>query len=146
MPPVAAEELKTTNYYIASMIVQNGNKNASDLNENTSHLNWTRSSYSRKTSPQFQKIDFSRYLPIPLEIDASSPTLFDPEVRLGLDPKWKEETLSCTFGIKYSFSRFELQDFAKSLISLFKNPNKDIKQKGGRRSLPVSFYLSVPEY
>ncbi len=146
MPSVAAEELKTTNYQIASNSIQTEIKNPYDLTGSVSHLNWTRSSYDHKPYQRSQKIDVSRYLPVPLEIDSSAPSLFDPEVRLGLDPKWKEESISCSFGIKYSFSRFELQHFAKSIMSLFSNVSKNSARKGSQRNIPVSFYLSLPEY
>jgi hypothetical protein len=146
MPSVAAEELKTTNNQIASNFIQTEIKNPYDLPGSVSHLNWTRSSYDHKPYQRSLKFNVSHYLPVPLEIDSSAPSLFDPEVRLGLDPKWKEESLSCTFGIKYSFSRFELQHFAKSIMSLFGNMSKNTARKGSQRKLPVSFYLSVPEY
>ena len=145
MPSVAAEELKMTNNKIAFNFIQTDNKNPYDLTGAVSSLNRTRSSYDQKPYQRSQKIDVSRYLPIPLEIDSSAPSLYDPEVRLGLDPKWKEN-ISCTFGIKYSFSRFELQHFAKSIVSLFSNMNKNTPRKGSQRNLPVSFYLSLPEY
>lgn len=146
LPSVAAEEIKMAGYNTASQFIQTDNQSPNKFNSQVSRLNWIRSSYPYKPSQGSPKIDFSRYLPLPLEVDASSPPLFDPEVRLGLDPKWKDETLSCTLGIKYSFSRFELQEFAKSLLSLFTDTKKDKPRKESKHSVPVSFYLSVPEY
>jgi hypothetical protein len=146
MPSVAAEEFKTTKHQIASNFIQTEIKNPSDLTGSVSHLDRTHSSYNHMPYQRSPRIDVSRYLPVPLEIDSSAPSLFDPEVRLGLDPKWKEDSLSCTFGIKYSFSRFELQHFAKSIMSLFSNMSKNTARRDSQRNIPVSFYLSVPEY
>ena len=146
MPSAAAEEIKTTHKQIASNFIQTDIKTPSESTGALSHFNWPRSSYDHKSYRRSNKIDVSNYLPVPLEIDSSPPSLYDPEVRLGMDPKWKEESISCTFGIKYSFSRFELQNFGKSLLSLFSNQNKAALKKGNQRNPPVSFYLSLPEY
>lgn len=146
MPSVAAEELKTTNNQTATNLIQTDNKNPYDLNGTVSHLNRTRSSYAHKPYQISQKIDFSRYLPVPLVIDTPDRAEFDPVVGLGLVPKWKEKNPSCAIGIKYSFSRFEFQHFAKSLVSFFGNMNKNAPRKGSQRNPPVSFYLSLPEF
>jgi hypothetical protein len=146
IPSAAAEEIKTTNIQTASSFIQKYIKNPSILTGDVSQMNLTRSSYDHNPYRRSDKIDVSRYLPVPLEIDSSVPSLYDPEVRLGMDPKWKEESRSCTFGIKYSFSRFELQHFAKSIVSLFSNLNNNAPRADRQPNLPVSFYLSIPEY
>ena len=68
MPSVAAEELKMTNNQIASNFIQTDIKKPYNLTGAVSSLNRTRSSYDQKPYQRSQKIDVSRYLPVPLEI------------------------------------------------------------------------------
>ena len=92
------------------------------------------------------EIDFPIDLPVPLKIDSSVQGAFDSAGRSNLVPKWEEKNIYPTFGIKYSFSRFELQDFAKSLLSLFANVHQDSPRTGHRGNRSASFYLAFPEF
>lgn len=103
-------------------------------------------SYGLGQNPNAGEIDFPLDLPVPLKIDASVQDAFDVAGRSNLVPKWEEKNIYPTFGIKYSFSRFELQDFAKSLVSLFTNVNQDSPRKTHRGNRPASFYLAFPEF
>ena len=145
-PSFAAEKLEMTENLIVTNFTQTYDKNPYDSNGIVAHWNRAPSSYSLEPYQRSGKIDLPIDLPVPLEIDSSDQGLLDPAVRLGLDQKRKEKNISFTFGIKYSFSRFELQHFAKSLVSLFSNMKKDAPRKGSKRNLPISFYLSFPEF
>lgn len=145
-PSYAAEEFKITENLALANFTQSFNTNPNDSFRLNSHRNRPSNSYSLETPSKSEKIDLPVDLPFPLEIGPSEPKLFDPAIRLGLDPKTKEKELSCTFGIKYSFSRFEFQHFAKSLVSLFTNMNTGASRKNRKRSRPVSFYLYFPDF
>lgn len=145
-PLFAADEYKATKNQTITNFVQTYDNNPYDLNGTLSHWNKSSSSYSLRPYRRSQKIDFTLVLPVPLVIDSSDKGEFDPTVELGLVPKWKEKNISGAIGIKYSFSRFEFQHFAKSLVSFFSNMNKNAAGRGSKRNLPVSFYLSLPEF
>jgi len=145
-PSFAAEEVKKTDHLILTNITKTHDINPDDASGIESRWNSSSNSYSQEPPQKSGIFDLPIDLPIPLEIDSLEPNLIDPSIRSGLDPKWRKKNLSCTFGIKYSFSRFEFQHFAKSLASFFGNLNKGVSNKGRKGNLPVSFYLSFPDF
>lgn len=146
-PSFAGEAFVTTKDYTGATFVQ------ASCDKDPCYLNWTRSywdtnrhSYSLDQTSSSVDIVLPIDLPVPLEIDSSVLDAFDRVGRSRPAPKWEEKNFYPTFGIKYSFSRFELGDFAKSLVSLFTNMTQKSHIKGHRDNRPTSFYLAFPEY
>ena len=145
-PSLAAEAFKTTEDQTSVTFIQTYYRNPYPLNRTESYWDTNRNSYGLDQNPIPMEIDFPIDLPVPLKIDSSVQDAFDSTSRSSLAPKWEEKNIYPTFGIRYSFSCFELQDFAKSLVSLFKNMNQDSPRKGHRVNSPISFYLAFPEF
>jgi hypothetical protein len=143
---LAAEAFKTTEDQTGFTFIQTYDRNPYPLKRMESHWDTKRISYGLDQNPASGEIDFPIDLPVPLKIDSSVQDALDEAGLSRLAPKWEEKNIYPTFGIKYSFSRFELGDFAKSLVSLFKNMNQDSPRKAHRGHSPVSFYLAFPEY
>ena len=144
-PSFAGEALETSEAQTGVTFFLTDENNPYHNYSTKSYWDTNRNLYGLEQATASGEIDFPFDLPVPLEIYSSVQDAFDWTGRSKLAKKWEEKNIYPTFGIKYSFSRFELQDFAKSLMSLFTNMNQDGPKKGRRVNRSASFYLAFPE-